>query len=143
VKYHDYHLQGYTVAGFGRKITLHLVFDYPGKSRDESYLEFSGVALYHFVHTGGAIVTDIEETPLSALLVEIGDSLVRWQAAYGVSGWQTSLERYHQFLEAGHTTSWRIETAIGFYGFTIPESVRPLPPTESLGRSDDSMQIGR
>jgi hypothetical protein len=61
MKYHDYHLQGYTVADFGGKVTLHLVLDYPGRSRDESYIEFSRVALYNFTHTTAAIVTDIVE----------------------------------------------------------------------------------
>jgi hypothetical protein len=75
MKYHDYHLQGYTVADFGGKVTLHLVLDSPGKSRDESYIEFSEVALYNFTHTTAAIVTDIVEAPLPELLVEIGDSL--------------------------------------------------------------------
>jgi hypothetical protein len=71
MRYHDFHFREYRVADFGKRITLDLVFDYAGKPREESQIEFSDVALYNFTHTGGAIITDIEEASSGDLLGEV------------------------------------------------------------------------
>lgn len=38
MRYHDFHLAGYTVSDFGGTVTLHLIYDYPGQAREESDL---------------------------------------------------------------------------------------------------------
>ena len=64
MRYHDFHLREYHVSDFGKRITLHLVYDYEAKPREESHIEFCEVALYNFTHTGGAIITDVDEASL-------------------------------------------------------------------------------
>jgi hypothetical protein len=135
VKYHDYRLNGYEVSDGGTRLTLHLVYDYAGKPRDESYIEFANVSLYHFVHTGGAIVTDVEETSLDDLLEELSESLPKWHVAQGLSGWRSSPEQYRQYLDERHCKAWRIESAIGFYGIVFAESVAQVTPNNRLERS--------
>jgi hypothetical protein len=68
MRYHDFHLREYRVSDFGKRIILDLVYDYAGRPKDESQIEFSDVALYNFTHTGGAIVTGIEEISLDDLM---------------------------------------------------------------------------
>jgi hypothetical protein len=126
MRYHDYHLREYRVSDFGRRITLHLVYDYPGHPKGESHIEFVDVALYNFVHTGGAIVTRIEETSLGDLLAEIGASLVTWHEQQGLSGWKDSLENYRNSLLTTGYKAWRIESAIAFQGFIVARSVSQL-----------------
>jgi hypothetical protein len=87
VRFHDFHLDGYTVAERGRRIVMHLVYDYPGIPREESNIEFRGVALYNFVHPAGAIITDIEETTPDDVMTELGGTVTKWARLYGVNGW--------------------------------------------------------
>ena len=51
MRYHDFHLREYRVSDFGKHITLDLVYDYAGKPKERSQIEFSDVALYNFTHT--------------------------------------------------------------------------------------------
>jgi hypothetical protein len=135
MRYHDFHLREYRVADFGRRITLDLVFDYAGKPREESQIEFSDVALYNFTHTGGAIITDIEEASPGDLLAEVGDTLTVWNKQHGVSGWRESLASYRASLESAGLKAWRIGSAIGFYGFVVAGSVRQVTPNNSFERT--------
>ncbi len=138
MRYHDYHLREYQVSEFGKRITLHLVFDYPGKPKDESQIEFTDVALYNFVHTGGAIVTSIEETALSDLLSEVEGFLVTWQKQHGIHGWSDTVENYRRSLEAAGRRAWRIDSAVGFYGFVVAQSINQVTPNTSLERTRGS-----
>src|SRR3954469_25384753 len=107
MRYHDFHLREYRVSDCGKRITLHLEFDYAGKPKEESHIEFSDVVLYNFTHTGGAIITDIEEASLSELLDEVGGAVVGWHKQQGVSGWRDSLKGYQINLEStGHKAWW-------------------------------------
>jgi hypothetical protein len=126
MKYHDYHLYGYEVDSRGGKITLHLMYDYPGIPKEEAYIEFTSVVLYNFTHTAGAIITDIEEVAVPELLSEIVGSVSIWATRQGVDGWGKSPEHYRAFLEAGHYKAWHIDSAIGFSGFVIAKSVSQL-----------------
>jgi hypothetical protein len=135
MRYHDFHLREYRVADFGKRITLDLVFDYAGKPREESQIEFSDVALYNFTHTGGAIITDIEEASLGDLLGEVGATLTNWSEQHGVSGWRDSLENYRASLQSAGLKAWRISSAIGFDGFVVAGSVRQVTPNESFERT--------
>lgn len=123
MRYHDFHLREYRVSDFGRSITLDLVLDYAGRPREESQIQFSDVILYNFTHTGGAIITDIEEADFESLLGDVGAALVDWNRWHGVSGWRDSLENYRDFLNAEGYKAWRIAAAIGFSGFVIGKSV--------------------
>jgi hypothetical protein len=38
VRFHDFHLAGYTVRRFGSEIVLHLVYDYPEGAKAESFV---------------------------------------------------------------------------------------------------------
>lgn len=123
MRYHDFHLREHRVSDFGKRLTLHLVFDYAGKPKEESSIEFSGVALYHFTHTGGAIITNIEETRLVDLFNEMGSTLLGWHRQHGIAGWRDTLENYRASLESAGLKAWRIDSAIGFGGFVVAQSV--------------------
>jgi hypothetical protein len=126
MNYHDYHLQGYDVADFGRRIVVHLAWDYPGPARAPSNIEFTGVVLYHFVHSAGAIITDIEAVPVGEFIEEFADSLQEWAEWYGLTGWTGTPAAYQQFLEQSAKTVWQIESAVGFYGVVVADRVRQL-----------------
>jgi hypothetical protein len=136
MRYHDFHLREYRVSDFGKHIALDLVYDYPGKPNEESRIEFFDVALYNFTHTGGAIITDIEETSLSDLLSEVGASLSVWSHQHGVTGWRDNLENYQKGLESARYKAWRVISAIGFYGFIVAQSVHQVTPNKSSSPDD-------
>jgi hypothetical protein len=135
MRYHDFHLREYRVSDFGKRITLHLVYDYAGKPREESQIQFMDVALYNFLHTGGAIVTGIEEASLDELLGEVATSLMDWHRQQGVAGWRDNLENYRGSLAAAGHKAWRIDSAIGFHGFVVARSVHQVAPNKSLERT--------
>lgn len=137
MRYHDFHLREYRVSDFGKRITLHLVYDYAGKPKEESEIEFSDVALYNFTHTGGAIITDIEETSLGDLLSEVGASLPDWSRHHGLAGWRDNLANYQGALESTGNKAWRVSSAIGFYGFIVARSVREVAPNSTLERTHE------
>ena len=120
MRVHDYHLSGYEVRKFGGEIVLHLDL----ADADQSRIKFSDVAAYHFVHTGGSIIFDIEEIPIGSLLENVGDEMVRWSRQHGGYGWLTeNRERYRSSLEADGYKAWSITSSVGFGGFVIAKSV--------------------
>jgi len=135
MRYHDFHLREYQVSDFGKRITLHLVYDYAGRPKEESHIEFSGVALYNFTHTGGAIITDIEEASLGGLFEEIGGTLDEWHKQHGVPGLKNTLEDYRSTLDSAGHKAWRIDSAVGFGGFVVAKSVRQVAPNTSFERT--------
>ena len=120
MQYHDYHLKAYTVSEYGRKITLHLSYDYPNQAKRESYIEFSDVSAYHFVHTGGSIITGIEEVSVGNLLESHGHSLSGWWRLHGgYIYWNDDLMVYRSALEEKGYRGWIIDSAVGFAGFVM------------------------
>lgn len=124
MQYHDFHLTGYTVSDFGRTISLHLVYDYAGQPKRESIIGFVDVAAYRFIHTGGAIITDIREESLASLLTKEGSEMTEnWRMHGGYSHWHDDVNIYRAKLEAEGYRAWLIESAIGFEGFVVAKSV--------------------
>jgi hypothetical protein len=105
---------------------MNLVYDYPGIPREESNIEFRGVVLYHFLHPAGAIITEIEETTPDDVMTELGETVTEWARLYGVNGWKVDRDQYCRWLTESGKKAWRIESAIGFYGIVIAESVAQI-----------------
>ncbi len=140
MRYHDFHLRGYTVTESGRKIELHLAYDYPGSAEKDSRIEFTDVACYHFSHTEGAIITDIAEEPLREFIKKEEEFLASAAAQDGLRFWRSDASDYLRQLEEDGYHAWRLESAIGFSGFIVAQAVRekepnqPLQPTAPSGR---------
>src|SRR5689334_10400667 len=98
MKYHDYHLRGYSVESFGSRIVLDLVYDYPGADKQESKIEFSDVACYFFQHTAGAIITNIEKFDITTIVREEENLLVSFAEQYGLKYWNKSISDYADTL---------------------------------------------
>ena len=107
----------------GESIQVHPVSSLSGRPRDESILKFKGVALYHFVHSDGAIITDVEEVPVDLLLDEKSDFISARGKSSGVRHWRQSLDEYRQYLNEHGYKAWKISSAIGFDGFVIAQSL--------------------
>ena len=121
MRFHDFHLSGYSVSKFGGEIVLDLVSE---DSRETSKVRFSGVAAYHFVHAGSAIITDITEVPVPQLLKTIGDELAEWERTLGgLPHWNNDRAKYAATLQENGYKAWTIVSAIGFEGFIIAECV--------------------
>jgi hypothetical protein len=132
MRYHDFHLAGYAVTDFGRTVSLCLVYDYPGVKKEESKIEFTDVAAYHFIHTGGAIITEIEEEKLGNLLSKIGGKLVEWWHLHGgYVLWDDDPVAYGSKLQKEGYRAWTIDSAIGFEGFVIAKFVKEMAPNQS------------
>lgn len=123
MRYHDYHLKAYSVEDYGTTITLHLSWDYDGAAADDSLIRFSGVSLYHFVHTQGAVITHLDEVALTELLETFGDQLPEWDRWHGVRGWRGDCQCTAAHLQAEGYRAWSISSAIGFQGFVIARTV--------------------
>lgn len=123
MKYHDFHLRGYSVEQSGSRIVLDLVFDYPGRGKEESRIAFSDVACYSFDHSTGAVITDIEEVEVDVLAHEEERKLSFLARQYGLAHWKTDLSDYIAALQREQLRGWRIGSAIGFGGFVIARSV--------------------
>lgn len=123
MKYHDYHLESYEVFERGESITFNLVYGYSGEETDKSIIKFNGVALYHIINTTSAIITDIEEVSISALLSEASSEVIEWNRMYGVKYWKSDFASYLQYLESNAFKAWEITSAIGFYGFVIAKEI--------------------
>jgi hypothetical protein len=133
VRFHDFHLTGYSVSDFGGTIVLHLVYDYPDQPHETSHIRFSDVSAYHFVHTGGAIITDIAEVPLLQLITEIATQLSDWWRLHGgYAHWSDDPAKYIEALEHTGHRAWTIDSAIGFEGFVIGKSAQD---TEDVDRA--------
>lgn len=128
--FHDFHLDGYEVTQQGRAIVLHLSKPSADGERVDSRIAFSDVVLYDFTHTGGAILTDIREEPVTSLVRERASDIAAWHARSGVHLWCDSAEKYSADLQHGGYRAWRIESAIGFDGFVI---AREIAGTVSAG----------
>lgn len=124
MKYHDYHLEGYSVTDFGKTITLNLVYNYPGASRDESKISFSDAIVHHFICVGGAIIVDINESKPSEMSKEQGAALVEWASRFGgLAYYDGDLERFKLSLEQEGFKLWTIWSAVGFEGLVIAKNV--------------------
>ncbi len=135
MRYHDYHLSSYEVSDRGETITLHLVYGYPDQEADQSCIRFSDVALYNFVHNDNAIIVDIDEVAIPELIEDIGSDIVEWDRMYRVKLMSDSLEGYSLKLQTENYKAWRIESAIGFYGFVIAKAVLIFREQRLLRRS--------
>lgn len=127
MRFHDYHLRGYEETDFGQTVCLDLVFDYPTQTKDESHIEFAGVVCYHFIHTAGAILTDIEEWPVGELAEQEGDFLKVAAIQQSVRFWKDGLPGFISMLESEKFKAWRLESAVGFAGFVIARSAAQKP----------------
>jgi hypothetical protein len=134
MRYHDFHLSGYSVSAFGNRIVLYLIFDYPGRAKEESHIEFSDVACYHFSHTTAAIITDIREDSLAAVIQEQQSFLTQAATQDGLQFWngpKDTIDTYRERLKAEGYKAYRIESAIGFSGFVIAKSVVGKTPNQT------------
>ncbi len=123
MRYHDYHLVKYEVSDSGETIVFHLAYEYPEQETLHSNIKFLGVAFYNFIHTTNAIIIDIEEVSLSDLLDEIANDIQQWSRMFDLRLWKDNLQNYRLRLQSDGYKAWRIESAIGFYGFVIAKSV--------------------
>ena len=127
MRFHDFHLKGYSVLESGARIILDLAYDYPGVEKEQSRIEFSDVACYHFNHTTAAIITDIEEVDLKTLVEEQAALLVSFAHKHGLAHWRTDAVEYLGALKSKGMRAWRLESAIGFSGFVIARNVVGTP----------------
>lgn len=126
--YHDFHLASYEVKDGGGTVVLHLVYDYPGQERLESRIEFQGVEAYDFIHTGGAIVLDIDEVPPADLLREVFHEMTARNRQHGgYPLWDGDQDVYLRNLFRAGCRAWRIEGAIGFEGYVIAKRILAEP----------------
>jgi len=124
MRYHDFHLADYSVRKFGGEIVLHLVYDYPSKPTEESHIRFVDVELYHFVHTGAAIITDILEVPITQIFDQFWDRMAEWYHQHGgISLWEDTRSMYQGVLESESYKAWEIASAVGFGGFVIAKAI--------------------
>jgi|ERR1044071_245566 chemotaxis methyl-accepting protein methylase len=133
MRYHDFHLAGYSVRDFGGTISLDLVRDHPGKPREQSTIEFSDVVAYHFVHTGAAILHHIGEETIESLLGRLGSRLAEWFRLHGgYQFWDDDLSKYRAKLKEEGYRAWSIDSAVGFEGFVIAKVVTQREPNPAL-----------
>jgi hypothetical protein len=147
MRFHDFHLSGYDVRRFGGEIVLHLIYDYPPQPPEESHIRFRDVGFYHFVHTGGAIILDIEQIPLDHFVNQFAGRLAEWDRQHGVSRWDNDRTRYQAALESESLHAWDISSAVGFEGVVLAKGIEDVTreyhqtPNQTLqptaGRSDD------
>ena len=124
---YDFHLTGYEVKDFGATIVLHLLCEYAGLPRIESHIEFTDVAVYEFIHTGGAIITDLDEVPVNEALE--GRAKVMKERCRQMGGyrfWDDNPRKYAANLEHQGFRAWTIYSAIGFEGYVIAKDARPV-----------------
>lgn len=129
MRYHDWHLSGYSVFDGGTRIVLHLLWNYPPQERLENTIQFAGVAAYQFSHTDGAIVTDLEEEPIKEYFRKEKDFILRAMKETGLRYCSRDLEAYEARLETEGFKYWSIGSAIGFEGFVVAKAVAELPPS--------------
>ena len=123
MKYHDYHLRGYSVGDYGKTIRLDLVW--PGADQPErvSEIAFSGVAFYSFKHSAPAIITNIDQVPISEFMSDYGTEICQLAAAHGITGWRDTLGNFSAHLNASGVQAWYIDSAIGFSGVVLAQAV--------------------
>ncbi|HYG21428.1 MAG TPA: hypothetical protein VEH04_01515 [Verrucomicrobiae bacterium] len=118
MKYHDFHLREYLVLEHGSRVILRLELE-----QERSEIEFCDVVLYHFVHTCGAIITDIMEVPLAQFVSDKEQILKAWAHQHGIAHWQDDASSFAPELFESHS-AWVIESAIGFSGFVIAKEIK-------------------
>jgi hypothetical protein len=123
MRFHDFHLNGYEVLHKGKAIVLHLIYDYPAVEKEESHIKFTNVTLYNFMHTAGAIITDIKEYSITEFIQWHGEDLKEWQRLYGIDLWRDTLENYSLKLQSEGFRVWHIDSAIGFFGFIVAKDI--------------------
>jgi hypothetical protein len=124
MRYHDFHLEGYAVTKFGSEIVFDLVWNYPDSPIERSRIRFLDVVAYHFIHTGGAIFTEIMDVSLPDLFREHGDQFTEWWRMHGgFRYWKDDRDEYIETLKQKGYSAWSIYSAIGFGGFVIARSV--------------------
>ena len=133
MRYHDWHLSGYSVLDGGTRIVLHLIWNYPPQEVLENHIQFAGVAAYYFNHTDGAIITDIEELPLREYLGLEEAFILRASKWTGLRYYSGDLERYRARLEAEGFKYWRLSSAIGFEGFVVARAAAEVSHSEAQG----------
>ena len=126
MRFHDFHLSGYSVRKFGGEIVLHLIYDYPPQPPEESHIRFGDVEFYHFVHTGGAIILDIAEVSLSEVLDHFGDRMSEWNRQHGISRWDDDRAKYQAALESDSLRVWEIASAVGFAGVVVAKTIQDV-----------------
>ena len=98
---------------------LHLSLHSDRDGLIESHIEFAGVSLYHFLHTEGAIITEINEEPIRDFATKEEAFLSAAAHDHGLRLWRTNTESYIARLEEERMRVWTIKSAIGFTGFVI------------------------
>lgn len=142
MRYHDFRLKGYAVSDYGATITLFLVRDAlpeiePGM---ESHIEFTEVEAYHFLHTGGAILTDILEVSLEQMIGEVSTKIAEWICQVGPPSWywKGTAPKYLSALQDLGQRAWWLYSAAGFEGFVIAKNVEQKALHElSMARGAD------
>jgi hypothetical protein len=139
MRFHDFHLSGYSVRNFGGEIVLHLIYDYPPQPPEQSHIRFTDVDFYHFIHTGGAILLDIAEIPLSDFLDQFWDRMSEWDRQHGISRWHEDRARYQAALQSESLRAWEIASAVGFAGVVIAKTIEDVT-AEYHETSNQAMQ---
>ncbi len=124
MKYHDYHLRGYSIRDHGRTIILDLVESLTPDA-DVSVIRFSEVIAHQFIHLGGAVITEIFETTFLDAARETDFDLSATQTKLGglpfAFGENSEYQRY--FIENRFKT-WLLISAIGFQGLIVGKDAR-------------------
>ena len=129
---HDFQLRGYTVRDYGRSIVLDLIRG--GEPERVTWLEFSGVESYRFLHTGGASITDILEVPFMEAIRETGaDFPEEFRQQGGLSVHFESNEDYARYYEKEGFHTWLIHSAIGFIGMVVGRCLTSVQAEPSAG----------
>jgi hypothetical protein len=84
------------------------------------------VALYHFIHTGAAIIIDILEIPLGQILDQFWAHIEEWHHRHGVALWRDDRSAYQGALESEGYKAWEINSAVGFGGFVIAKAIEDI-----------------
>ena len=120
MKFHDYSLEEYSVRIHGALISLHLLRD-----TESSEIEFSEVILYHFIHTGGAIITEIMEVPVGRMVDGKKDLISEWSRMHGgIQHWNGDHASFISKISSLGYRAWSVESAIGFEAFIIGKEIK-------------------
>lgn len=124
MKYHDHHLRGYSVADYGKTITLELV-DSLSPAAEVSIIRFSEVIAYNFTHLGGAIITDIFETSFLDAAKETGFDLSKAQKKLGGLPFDASdISACQGYFTKHRFKIWLLISAIGFTGLIVAKETQ-------------------
>ena len=118
MRYHDYHLDSYTISDTDRTITLNLSL-----GEDISFIEFRGVSFHHFTHTEGTILLELEELPLRKFIDSKYQQIEAWNQVFGVRDFVQGKQAYIDNLEQLGLKVWGISSSIGFTGFVLCKEV--------------------